>query len=145
MVNEKANFGGEQSNHFYLGNHYSFSDAFASTLLMCEILNRTGKKLSELIAELNIHPTLKRYINCANHEVKQKAMEAIKRELLKKNLRSYTIDGIKIFLNDVEWVLVRVSNTIPAINLGIEAIDEKRLKEIDAEYTKLIENIIKRC
>ena len=47
-------------------------------------------------------------------------------------------------LNDTEWVLIRVSQVMPEVNLAIEAKDEKRLKEIRSEYTKIIKNAIKK-
>lgn len=142
MLEENADLGGEQSSHFYLGKHYVFSDGFAATLLLAEILNKTKRKLSDLMEELSIRPSLKKYIKCPNHEVKNIAMEKLMEIMLAKNLRSFAEDGIKVFLNEVEWVMIRISNTTPSINLVIEGKNKKRLEELENEYTKLIEREI---
>jgi phosphomannomutase len=51
------------------------------------------------------------------------------------------MDGIKIKLNDIEWILIRTSQTNPEVNLCIEAKNEDRLKDLIAEYTKLIKQV----
>ncbi len=139
-----AVFGGEQSSHFYPGKYYCFSDGIASTLLLAQIMSTSSKSLSESIDMLNIHPTEKIYINAGTHRVKDKALELIIKRLKKEysEKRIETLDGIKVFLNNIEWILIRVSNTTPAINLGLEAENKKRLDELLKKFSNIIKEEI---
>jgi phosphomannomutase/phosphoglucomutase len=137
-LKEKALFGGEQSSHLYFNEFYPFSDGTLATVYLAKILNETGKTFSELIDKIKIHPIEKIYINVGNDENKIRIIEAIK----KRYPNALDImDGIKIKLNDIEWVLIRMSQTNPEINLCIEAKDEIRMKDLIAEYTKLIKQV----
>jgi phosphomannomutase/phosphoglucomutase len=139
-VEEKALFAGEQSSHFYFNQFYPFSDGILSTLYLAKMLNENGKKLSQLINKIKLHPTEKIYINAKTDRNKDKAMEKIRKEFPDA---IHVIDGIKIFLNSIEWVLIRESRTLPEINLCIEARNKKRLKEIREKYSKIIKAKIK--
>ena len=59
---------------------------------------------------------------------------------LKKKYRDAktVMDGIKFKLNDIEWILIRPSQTMPEINLCIEARNKTRLKELIQKYSKII-------
>jgi phosphomannomutase len=52
------------------------------------------------------------------------------------------MDGIKIKLSSVEWVIIRASQTNPEINLIIEAKTKTRLKELNQKYMKIIKRQI---
>ncbi len=134
----KAVFGGEMSSHFWF-EHFPFSDGFLAGLKMAELLCETPKRLSQLVDEVRFAPMLKEYIDCGTHEKKEKVRE----ELTKKYRQQYpdatlTRDGIKFFLNELEWVLLRKSNNLPEFCLVIEARNEKRLKELREEYRKVV-------
>jgi len=62
-------------------------------------------------------------------------MESIKKKF--PEAKDY-YDGIKIFLNDEEWVLIRTSQTNPEINLCAEGKNEENLNKIVKEYLKII-------
>jgi len=51
------------------------------------------------------------------------------------------MDGLKIHLNEVEWILIRPSNTQPAINLSIEGKDSRRLQLLEDKFTKILADI----
>lgn len=141
VFDERAVLGGEQSSHFYLGKYYAFSDGIASTLLMCQLIGSQNKKMSELVDSLGINPSQKLYVHCPDDKVKLNAVEELKNRFLKefKQKKIITVDGIKVYLNDEEWFLIRPSNTAAEINLCVEAKDEKRLNELLKKYTKIIE------
>lgn len=139
LIKEHALFAFEQSSHFYFNKFYPFSDGLLSALKMAEILSKSEETFSEMVDKIKINPTEKFYIKCKDHEHKEMVMQKI-REMFPQG-KDY-IDGIKIFLNDTEWVLIRTSQTNPEINVCIEAKDEKRLKELMKEYTKIVEEKI---
>lgn len=134
-----ALFGGEQSSHFYLNEFYPFSDGILSILVFSSIVAKSGERVSEIVDSIKLHPTDKVYINCGTHEKKRKVMEKIKKMFPEgKDF----VDGIKIFLNDVEWVLIRTSQNLPEINLAFEALDEERKKYLLSHYSKIINDVI---
>lgn len=141
LIKHNALFAVEQSSHFYFNQFYPFSDGFLSALRMAEILSRTGKKLSELSAEIEQNPTEKVYINAGTNEKKNKVIEYLHQKYPES---IDAVDGFKIMLNDTEWVLIRISQNLPEINLAIEAKDEARLKELHSEYEKVIQDAIKK-
>ncbi|MEM5800001.1 MAG: hypothetical protein QXD54_00230 [Candidatus Aenigmatarchaeota archaeon] len=134
-VEEKAIFAGEQSSHFYFNEFYPFSDGILATLLMVKVLNESKKKLSYFVDKIKLNPTEKIYINADDDEKKIKVIEKIKSEFPNAlNL----MDGVKIDLSEDEWVLIRASQTMPEINLCVEAKNEKRLKKLVKKYSDFI-------
>lgn len=134
-VDENALFAGEQSSHFYFNEFYPFSDGTLAILHLAKILNEKKKRLSELVDKIKLHPTEKIYINAENDEKKNRVIRNLKKEFPKA---LNTMDGIKIELNEIEWILIRASQTLPEINLCIEAKNKKRLKELLEKYSKII-------
>jgi len=140
LVEEKAIFGGEQSSHFYFNIFYPFSDGILSTLYLVKILNETKKGLDELASQFKFYPIAKLYIDAGTDEIKIKTVEKIR----KKYPNSIDIvDGFKISLNKTEWVLVRGSQTLPEVNLCIEAKNENRLSDLIKEYSEIIKEKIR--
>ena len=136
-VEEKVLFAGEQSSHFYFNEFYPFSDGILATIYLSKVLE-SKTKLSDLVDKINLHPMEKLYINVETDENKNRIIESLK----KKYPNALDImDGIKIKLNDIEWVLIRESQTNPEINICVEAKDENRMKDLIREYTKLIEHV----
>jgi len=138
VFQKKAVFGGEQSSHFYPGKFYVFSDGIANTLLLADFLSKQEKKMSELLSELKISSTEKIYISAGTHEIKNKVMEKLKKKLSLKYPNNNTMDGIKIYLNDIEWVLIRVSNNAPELNLCIEGKNKERISELMDNFSAII-------
>jgi phosphomannomutase/phosphoglucomutase len=139
-VEEKALFAGEQSSHFYFNEFYPFSDGILATLLLSKILYKSKKRLSKLVDEMKLNPVEKLYIDAKTDEKKLKIIEKIKREFPKA---LDLMDGIRIQLNETEWVLIRASQTLPEINLCVEAKNQKRLKKIIDEYSSIIKEKIR--
>jgi phosphomannomutase len=134
-VEENALFAGEQSSHFYFNEFYPFSDGFLSTLYLAKILNETGKKFNELVKRIKFRPVEKIYINVGSDEKKLKIIEELRKDFPEA---TDIIDGIKIKLNEIEWVLIRASQTLPEINICAEGKNKKRLKEIVEKYSKIV-------
>jgi len=140
-LEEKALFAGEQSSHFFFNEIYPFSDGILSTLYLAKILNETGKSLDELVNRVKLHPVEKVYIDAETDKKKDKAVEELKKDFPNS---TDVMDGFKIKLNDIEWVLIRSSQTLPEINLCAEGKSEKRLKEIVQKYSNLINRKLRR-
>lgn len=115
MRKNDYNFGGEQSGHMVFLDFNTTGDGMLSGIQLLNIMKQTGKKLSELAAEVTIYPQ-----KLVNIRVTQKegAMEvpAIKA----------VIDEAEAEMNGEGRILVRPSGTEPLLRVMAEApTDEK--------------------
>ncbi len=137
-----AVYGGEMSSHMWF-EHYPFSDGFLCGLKMAELLSNTDQKLSEMADEIKFAPMLKEYVSCGTHEKKEKVMTGLVAAMKKQHPDALlTRDGVKFFLNDLEWVMLRKSNNLPEVCIVIEARDDARLKQLHSEYRKVVDEAI---
>ncbi len=141
LIENKAMFGGEVSSHFYFNDFYPFSDGILSCAKLAMILSAKTRKFSELVDELPHYPIKHAKFNAKNHELKFKAFNKIKEDL-SKDYDINTIDGVKFFLNNTDWVLIRPSNTEPVIRITVEASNNEDLEEIFNKFTKLIRKFL---
>ena len=135
-VETKALFAGEQSSHFYFNEFYPFSDGLLATAYLVKILNEYGKKLSEVLEDVKIHPVEKMYVNVGNDEMKGEIVNNLRKKF--QNVIDL-MDGFRIKLNETEWVLIRASQTNPEVNICIEARDEERMKELIEKFRRMVE------
>ena len=135
---EKALLAGEMSGHiFFADRFFGFDDAIYSSARLAEILSRSKKKLSEMLADLPrtyYTPEIRVY---ASDEVKFKIVDEVKKELAKKYPIN-DIDGIRVSY-PMGWALVRASNTQAALVLRYEADTPEDLEAIKKEVSKALE------
>jgi phosphomannomutase/phosphoglucomutase len=132
MKKEGALLAGEMSGHiFYAERWYGFDDAVYVTGRVLEILSRTDRPLSELLADLP--PTF------STPELRLDADDAEKFAIVARALDHYralhrvdATDGARIDFGD-GWGLIRASNTQPVIVLRAEAGSEDALARIRSE------------
>lgn len=134
-------FGGELSGHVYFNDRFpGFDSGLYAGLRMLELLSKTTKSIDELVSDIP-----KYY---STEELKFKASDDIKFEIIgkvveyakEKNYKILTIDGVKVLFDD-GFALVRASNTGPNVTARFEAKTEKRLNEIQTEFTDLIHKL----
>ena len=135
MKEEKAVLGGEMSGHiFFADRYFGFDDAIYASCRLIELLSKTDRKLSQLLADVPktfITPEIR--VDCPD-EIKFKVVEKVRDEL-RKDYSIIDVDGVRVKFED-GWGLVRASNTQPVLVLRFEALTEKRLQEIK----KLVED-----
>jgi len=141
LVNNRALFGGEQSSHFYFHDFYPFSDGILATLYLAEILTQSAEKLSRLVDSLNLPFYEKVRIDCRSHEEKNRILEALESELEGKGFELIKVDGLK-FRYENCWVLIRGSNTEPAIRVSVESHDKESLSRVRDEFLKKINSML---
>ncbi len=139
---EKALLAGEMSGHiFFADRFFGFDDAIYASARLAEILARSKKKLSEMLADLPkaySTPEIRVY---ASDEVKFKIVDEVKKELAKK-YPIVDIDGVRVSYPK-GWALVRASNTQAALVLRYEADTPEDLEAIKQEVGKTLELAIK--
>ncbi len=139
---EKALLAGEMSGHiFFADRFFGFDDAIYASARLAEILARSEKKLSEMLADLPkaySTPEIRVY---ASDEVKFQIVDEVKKELAKK-YPIVDIDGVRVSYPK-GWALVRASNTQAALVLRYEADTPEDLEAIKHEVGKTLELAIK--
>lgn len=141
MKETGAALAGEMSGHiFFADRFYGFDDATYAGARVMEILSKTDKKLSELLADLpETFSTPELRVECAD-EKKFAVVERIARAFEKTN-EVITIDGARI-LFEHGWGLVRASNTQAILVLRFEADSEANLAKIRATVENRVNHLI---
>jgi phosphomannomutase/phosphoglucomutase len=129
MKETNAALAGEMSGHiFFADRFYGFDDATYAGARILEILSKSDKPLSALLAD--IPPTFSTpelRVDCPD-EVKFEVVAAIAKHFAATN-QVITIDGARI-LFEHGWGLVRASNTQAILVLRFEADTEENLNAI---------------
>ncbi len=129
MKEEEAALAGEMSGHmFFADRYYGYDDAIYAGARLLEILSKTGKKLSQLLADIpRTYSTPEIRVDCPDHckfDIVRQAQEYFSRAH-----RTVTVDGVRVLFED-GWGLVRASNTQPVLVLRFEAQSARRLTQI---------------
>ena len=120
---------GEMSGHlFFADEYYGYDDAIYASCRLIQILSRTKRSLSELLADLpRTYSTPEIRRECPE-EVKFKLVERM-REYFSQRYQTIDVDGVRVVFDD-GWGLVRPSNTQPIIVMRFEASTPQGLKRI---------------
>jgi len=122
--------GGEMSGHiFFADDYFGYDDAIYVAARAVQMLSRSSRKLSDLVAELpKYYSTPELRFAAENDEEKFRiAKEAA--DYFTTNFDCITVDGVRIKFGD-GWGLVRSSNTQPVIVCRFEATTPERMEEI---------------
>lgn len=132
---------GEMSGHiFFADKFYGFDDATYAGARVLEILSKTDKPLSELLADLpETFSTPELRVPCSD-EKKFSIVQKIAEEFSQTN-EVITIDGARI-LFESGWGLVRASNTQAILVLRFEADTEENLATIRRTVEDRVANLI---
>ncbi len=137
MKQEKAMLAGEVSGHiFFADRYYGYDDAIYASLRLLEIVAESGKKLSELLADVPAtHVTPEIRVDCPD-EVKFGVVERVLAHY-RETHQVLDVDGARVNFEG-GWGLVRASNTQPALVLRFEAHSPSRLDEIRNEVEAVV-------
>jgi len=130
MKETGALIGGEMSGHlFFADNYYGYDDAIYAAARLLELLSKTDKNISELLANVpQYYSTPEIRAECASDEEKFSIAKKAA-DYFKQNNDVIDIDGVRILFGD-GWGLVRPSNTQPVIVVRFEAKTPERRDEI---------------
>jgi len=139
MKEIKAKLGGEENGGVFYGPHQAVRDGAMTTALMLDIMAKTGKKFSQLVAEQPQYFIEKGKIECPEEKklaVLEKLLE------LTKGLNTNTLDGVKIWFPDKSAILIRPSGTEPAYRMYAESKTQQRALQLVKEYTLKLEKML---
>ncbi|MFP3190643.1 MAG: phosphoglucosamine mutase [Thermoproteota archaeon] len=131
----------EENGGFFYTPHQPTRDGCMSLALMLETLVYENKPLSLIHDELPKLYMLKSKVDAKNVN-REKVIERISE--IYYSQKQDKIDGVRVWLSDEEWFLVRPSGTEPIIRIFAEASSEEKAKKIlDEAVTKVKEIISK--
>lgn len=131
MKKKNALFACEHSGHFYYKKNYNADSGIITSLIMCEILSLTNKKLSELASEF------KKYYKSNEHNIlikdnqeKEKKLDKLESyyKKIKGVKKTSRFDGLSVWYKDF-WFNIRPSNTEPFLRINLEADNNKVMRE----------------
>lgn len=140
--------GGESSGGLKIRGHVNGKDGILASLLAVEMMARTGKKIGEILAEIdqkfgylyfsysnfNYDPSQRKRLEDLLFEqeyqpdLSQLAAEGL---ISVKNLEKVSyLDGVKYYYDDQSWISIRFSGTEPLLRIYMEMQNEAEVKEI---------------
>jgi phosphoglucosamine mutase len=119
MLVAGAGLGGEKSGHVIVREHTTSGDGVVTALELLGILARTGRRLSELAAEIELYPQQQRTITVRHKE--QWEADPTFADAVAQAQRDLGNGG---------RILVRPSGTEPALRIMVEGDDEARVAGI---------------
>lgn len=122
------NLGGEQSGHIIFLDHHTTGDGLLSGVQLLHVIKETGKKLSELAAEVTTFPQ-----KLENIRVTDKQTALTDPEIQK------IIEEVEAEMGDNGRVLVRPSGTEPLIRVMVEAPTDEEV----ATYCERISAVVR--
>jgi len=139
MKEVKAKLGGEENGGVFYGPHQAVRDGAMTTALVLGIMAKTGKKLSELIAEQPRYFLEKGKVECPEDK-KGKVLKKLVAQAKGANIS--TIDGVKIWFEDRSAILVRPSGTEPIYRLYAEAKNQEKALKLIKDYSIMLKKIL---
>jgi alpha-D-glucose phosphate-specific phosphoglucomutase len=148
MLEGDVLLGGEESGGIGSKLHLPERDATVNALLLSEVMAWHGKRLSELVALLHkefgehhygrVDLTLKA-------GQKEKAIAYFSGKKFTKLLdwpiaRREDLDGIKVYLGEIGWVMVRASGTEPMLRVYSETTKAETTRRVLEEVTMMVRN-----
>jgi phosphomannomutase len=136
MRKEDALFAGEVSAHYYFRDFSQADTGVVPFLVMLELISRSGKRLSELLAPYRERYFLSGEINTPVADVAVKLQE-LKERYAADGGRVSHLDGLSVDFD--HWHFnVRPSNTEPLLRLNLEALSRVQMEAKRDEVLALI-------
>lgn len=111
-------------------------DGMMAIARLLQMLAQHQVRLSELIASLPEFHVLSSTVDCS-WENKAIVMRLLQQHFVRADVQ--VTDGIKVFLNDDEWVLARPDPDSACFHLHAEADSPERAEEILAQHAELVQ------
>ncbi len=126
MVEHQAVFGGEGNGGVIWPEIGYVRDSYVGIILILEMLAVTGKKLSELVAEIPKYEIVKDKIEASSRQEVEMYLEKVKTVFSEFSIDE--TDGIKVNF-DNGWLHVRASNTEPIVRFFAEAPTKEQAQD----------------
>jgi phosphomannomutase len=146
MLEGDVLLGGEESGGIGTKLHLPERDASVNALLLAEVMAWHGKRLGELVAMLHSEFGEHHYGRVdltVKDGQKSKAIEYFSAAKLQRFLeypvvRREDMDGVKIYLGELGWVMLRASGTEPMLRIYSETTRPETTRRLLDEVAKLV-------
>jgi len=130
VIDNRCPVGGEGNGGVIYPQVVPVRDSFIGMALVLQLLARTGKKLSDLVAQIPTYTMIKTKFACDLSKVASMC-EGLAKRFADQQIS--TADGLRIdWPAKKAWAHIRGSNTEPIVRIIAEAPDEKTAKELIA-------------
>ena len=137
MVPQKALIGFEENGGFMYGKHNQVRDGCMTLALALDLLASSNDTITQNLKKIPTTYTTKDKVSCTKEQAKKIV------DVLKKDHKNYDItDGIKIIIDDKNWVMIRPSGTEPIARIYVEADSESKLEQTMSTYLKKIKSVL---
>jgi alpha-D-glucose phosphate-specific phosphoglucomutase len=146
MLKEQVILGGEESGGLTIGGHIPEKDGILANLLICEMIAKYKKPLSQIIKSVS-----DKYGYFYNKRVNLKLTPTMKEALMKileneppsrlagsKLNHISKLDGVKMVFDDKSWILARPSGTEPIVRTYYENTSEANLRTTVQDFESFI-------
>jgi alpha-D-glucose phosphate-specific phosphoglucomutase len=143
--------GGEESGGFSFHGHIPEKDGILANLLVVEMLAYEGKPLSQiwkdLTAEAGMEMVFRRADLNFSKRIQKELMERLETAPMSK-LAGHAVtkvgrkDGLKLYLDHHNWMLIRPSGTEPLIRLYFEGTSAEKADSVMADFNVQIDKIV---
>lgn len=139
MMHEDILIGGEESGGISMRGHIPEGDGVLMGLMLLEIIAHAGVPLHEVIADLQEKYGPAHYGRIDARLAHQRPKREIMAGLVQQAPASLagetvarvdTLDGVKFYLNDASWLLIRPSGTEPVLRIYAEARSNAAVKAL---------------
>jgi phosphomannomutase/phosphoglucomutase len=135
MKETRAPIAGEMSGHMFFGEgFYGHDDALYGAARLLRIVADSGKRVSELLADVP-HFVSTPELRVDVPEERKFAIVADAVAYFRARYDVVDVDGVRVLFGD-GWGLIRASNTQPVLVMRFEARSEERLAEIRGEMER---------
>jgi phosphomannomutase/phosphoglucomutase len=132
MKETGALLAGELSGHIMVADdYYGFDDALYDACRLVSLVSRSGRSLSEMVADFPVYVSTPEIRIDVSEEQKWSIVEQAVAHF-RRSHQVVDVDGARVLFGD-GWALMRASNTQPAIVARFEAKSKERLVEIREE------------
>ena len=139
MIDENALIGFEENGGFMFGPHNQVRDGAMTLALMLDLLSKSEHTITENIKQLPQSFTTKTKIKCTEEESRL-IIEHLSTEFPSSDLT----DGIKIIIDEKNWIMIRPSGTEPIIRIYAESDSQKNLDDLISKYLEKIKSMLAR-
>ena len=138
-ADEGVTMAGDGTGYFVFPALHPVIDGLFALGKLLEMLARQQMRLSDVIAGLPTFHMASGKVD-GMWETKGRIMRCLIQQFTK--LRVETLDGIKIYLSDTEWVLIKPDNDTAAFHLVAEARSPQAAQEIIADYGGIVHRYV---
>lgn len=131
---------GDGTGNFVFPDLHPVIDGLFAVGKLLELLARQGAQLSQVIASLPGFHMATGEVE-GHWDTKGRVMRCLIGQFAR--LRHETVDGIKIYVDDEEWVLIRPDNDTARFHLTAEARSEQSAKELIADYSGIVHSYVR--